>query len=341
MSSLLLNRYDKEKYTVVFNQATGFFARVEDEDAIEPIYSAHGPELLDISITNYCERSCYFCYRPLLKTGIEISIVDYEHVLKQAKECGVLQIALGGGNPNQHSDFEGILEITRDKYNIIPSYTTNGDGLNNKVLTVSKKYCGAVAISFYEPEDLFYSNLNKLIDAGIKTNVHFVLASNTFDSAVKILSNNLQKLAGINALIFLLYKPLGKNGSSGILKMSKDVEYFFSLISTAKLKIGFDSCCIPGIVSQLKYNPVSVEACEAGRFSAFISENLMFYPCSFMESKVAGINLRNIAIIDAWQNANIFRSMRSKNSSAKCKACLHFSVCKGGCSVFNEINLCN
>ena len=32
-------------------------------------------------------------------------LADYETVMKQAKELDVLQVALGGGNPNQHPDF--------------------------------------------------------------------------------------------------------------------------------------------------------------------------------------------------------------------------------------------
>ncbi|MDD5131294.1 MAG: radical SAM protein [bacterium] len=341
MNSLLLKRYDKERYTVIFNQNTGFFARVEDENTVEPVYSVHGPELLDISITNYCERSCSFCYRASSINGKEMSLADYEYILKQARDCGALQVALGGGNPNQHSSFERILEVTREKYNIVPSYTTNGDGLSDRILAASRMHCGAVAISFYEPETLFYSNLNKLIDAGIKTNVHFVLSASTLDSAIEFLSRGIQKVSGVNALIFLLFKPAGKGSHSNILRMSSDAELFFSLISTSKIKIGFDSCCVPGIVSQLKYNPISVEACEAGRFSAFISEKMMFYPCSFMEREVTGIDLRSVSILDAWQNASVFRDMRSKIIYEKCKACLHFSVCKGGCSVFNEINLCD
>ena len=340
MNSLLLKRYDEERYTIIFSQNTGFFARVEDENTVEPVYSTHGPELLDISITNYCERSCSFCYRASSKNGKEMSFADYEYILKQARDCGVLQVALGGGNPNQHSSFERILEVTREKYNIVPSYTTNGDGLSDRILAASKKHCGAVAISFYEPETLFYSNLNKLIDAGIKTNVHFVLSASTLDSAIEFLSRGIQKVSGVNALIFLLFKPAGKGNQSDILRKSSDTEYFFSLISDSKVKIGFDSCCVPGLVNQLQYNPVSVEACEAGCFSAFVSEDLMFYPCSFMQNKVDGINLRNISILDAWQNVVLFRNMRNKNGSEKCKTCLHLSVCKGGCSVFKEINLC-
>lgn len=341
MDSLLLKRYDEEKYTVIFNQNTGFFARVEDDNLSEPIYSAHGPELLDVSITNYCERSCSFCYRASSKAGKEMSFVDYEYILRQAKDCGVLQIALGGGNPNQHSSFERILEVTREKYNLVPSYTTNGDGLTEKNLVASKKYCGAVAISFYEPESQFYLNLHKLIDSGVKTNIHFVLSANSIESAIRLLTADAQKITGVNALIFLLFKPAGKGSCSDILKMSPRVDFFFSLVNNSKIKIGFDSCCVPGIVTHLEFNPVSVEACEAGCFSAFISEDLMLYPCSFMERKVKGVDLKLSSIVNAWQNNPIFLNMRNKIASERCKTCLHFSVCKGGCQVFSDINLCN
>lgn len=341
MNSLLLKRYDEEKYTVIFNQNTGFFARVEDSNSLEPIYSTHGPELLDVSITNYCERSCSFCYRASSKAGKEMSFVDYEFILRQAKDCGVLQIALGGGNPNQHSSFEKILEVTRDKYNIVPSYTTNGDGLTENIILASKKHCGAVAISFYEPESQFYLNLHKLIDSGVKTNIHFVLSANSIESAIRLLTTDANRMTGVNALIFLLFKPAGKGSCSDMLKMSPEVDFFFSLVSNSKIKIGFDSCCVPGIVTHLEYNPVSVEACEAGCFSAFISEDLMLYPCSFMERKVKGVDLKGSSIVNAWQNNAIFLNMRNKLSSEKCKTCLHFSVCRGGCQVFSDINLCN
>lgn len=341
MNSLLLKRYDEEKYTVIFNQNTGFFARVEDDNLSEPTYSAHGPELLDVSITNYCERNCFFCYRASSKAGKEMPFVDYEYILRQAKDCGVLQIALGGGNPNQHSSFEEIIEVTREKYNIVPSYTTNGDGLTEKILAASKKYCGAVAISFYAPESQFYFNLHKLINSGIKTNIHFVLSVNSIESAIRLLTADAKKIAGINALIFLLFKPAGKGSCSDILKMSLEADSFFSLVNNSKIKIGFDSCCVPGIVTHLEYNPVSVEACEAGCFSAFISENLMLYPCSFMERKVKGVDLKLTSIVDAWQNNPIFLNMRNKITSERCKTCPHFLVCRGGCQVFSDINLCN
>jgi MoaA/NifB/PqqE/SkfB family radical SAM enzyme len=52
------------------------------------------------------------------------------------------QVALGGGNPNQHPDFIEILRLTREDYGIVPNYTTNGRGLSDTVLEATRRYCG-------------------------------------------------------------------------------------------------------------------------------------------------------------------------------------------------------
>ncbi len=74
-----------------------------------------------------------------------MALVDYKNVIEQAAEMGVFQVALGGGNPNQHPDFVEILESTASK-GIVPNYATNGRGLGNDILEATRKHCGAVAV---------------------------------------------------------------------------------------------------------------------------------------------------------------------------------------------------
>ena len=124
----------------------------------EPFWNRRGPELLDISITNYCERNCDFCYRETSSNGTFMPLEQYTKIIAQAETAGVLQVALGGGNPNQHPDFVSILEVTR-KHHIIPSYTTNGQGMTDEIYNATKCYCGAMAVSWYEP----YSEATQVI----------------------------------------------------------------------------------------------------------------------------------------------------------------------------------
>jgi radical SAM protein with 4Fe4S-binding SPASM domain len=153
-------------------------------------------------------------------------------------------------------------------------------------------------------------------------------------------------LNGINAIVFLNYKPVGANASSSLLlKNSNYIEEFFALISKHdinRFKIGFDSCTVSGIVENLNINPNFIEACEAGRFSAFISENMRFYPCSFMVKNYDGEDLQNISLKEAWLNSIHFRAVRDKISSNECKnKCKYENLCKGGCPVYSEINICD
>ena len=161
----VIHKYPEEHYLTFFDRKTGYFARIEEKGYPEPNWSPKGPELMDISITDWCDRECDFCYRNANKSGKHMNVEDYEKILVQAQEMDVLQIALGGGNPNQHPAFVEILRLTRDKYGIVPSYTTNGRGLNSNILSASRDYCGAVAVSAYEPyseQKLEFSTVNML-----------------------------------------------------------------------------------------------------------------------------------------------------------------------------------
>lgn len=96
--------------------------------------------------------------------GNHMKIDDYRIILRQASQMKVLQIALGGGNPNQHPDFSEIIKLTREEFNIVPSFTTNGRGLSEDVLVASKKYCGAVAVSAYDPFEETFKAVHQLLD---------------------------------------------------------------------------------------------------------------------------------------------------------------------------------
>ena len=255
MNSIVFKNYPDEKYKIIFNQKTGFFARVEEKGTPEVFWAESGPELLDISITNWCNKGCFFCYRNSNESGEHMSIEDYEHIMREASKNNVLQVALGGGNPNQHPDFIELIKLTREKYNIVPSYTTNGRGLTKKTLEATKNYCGAVAVSAYEPFDETRHALKLFAAHNIKVNLHYVLDNKSIERAIDWLENGHDLLDQCNAIIFLNYKPIGKDKDySLLLKNSPLLKKFFDLIDNKQhsSKIGFDSCMVSGIVQNMK-----------------------------------------------------------------------------------------
>ncbi len=341
-----IKRYSDQHYTALFDKSNGLLIRKEDVGHEEPFWCHSGPELLDISITNWCDKNCDICYRNSNENGTHMSIEDYESIIDQASQLGVFQVALGGGNPNQHPDFCDILKITNDKFGIIPSYTTNGRGLTERILKASKRHCGAVAISYYEPVDEFISSLELLKARGIKTNIHFVLTSISVNTAIEWLRLVPRFLEGINAVIFLNYKAAGyRKDHNLLLNQNQKYSEFFNLLNNKiyPFKIGFDSCSISGIVSNMNIDSIYLEPCEAARFSAFISEDLEMFPCSFMIDSYSGVSLRNRSIQDVWQKSGIFNGVRGKLLSGgdNCLDCKSYVCCLGGCPIFDNLNLCS
>ncbi len=341
MDDLIVKKYIDQKYSVLFNRKTGFFARIEDKGSDEPFWAENGPELLDISITNYCEKGCVFCYRRSNLHGKHMPILDFHNIIKQAKELGVLQVALGGGNPNQHPDFIRFLEITREN-EIIPSYTTNGYGLTDEIMAATKKYCGAIAVSAYNPFKNLFDIINVLVDYGIKTNIHFLVSSDSINTAIDWLNSSPAILNRINAIVFLNYKPVNTS-SDYILGGSDQLELFFNLIKNNryKFKIGFDSCFISGIVSNLKVKSLYIDSCDSARFSAFISEDLRMYPCSFMINDKGYGDLTKDSLINIWKNNGLFNRHRNLIKGNPCSSCSFEQDCKGGCVYLPDINLCS
>ncbi|MCB0479548.1 MAG: radical SAM protein [Crocinitomicaceae bacterium] len=340
--NIIQKRYPEENYSILFNKKNGYFVRAEDKGFPEPLWSMHGPELLDISITNWCDKGCSFCYRVSTIQGKHMSFEDYELIMSQAKELDVFQVALGGGNPNQHPDFIKILQSTVD-HGIVPCYTTNGRGLTSDILKATKELCGSVAISAYEPYSEFRSSIEKLLEYDIKANVHFVIDSMSIDTAINWLKNTPDFLDGINSLIFLNYKPIGRKPNMDLLlKDQNKIQEFFGLVEENKntLKIGFDSCSVSGVARYLSANTAFYEGCDAGRFSAFIDENLRMMPCSFMTNTDWFGDLREDSMLSIWQDNRFFQKYRGRIINNGCNSCSMQSVCMGGCPFIEELSLC-
>ena len=344
MATLRFQYYPGEHYFTLFNPETGFFVRAEDPGYDDPFWAEHGPEMLDISITSWCSRECETCYRVAGRTGEHMALQDYENIIRQAAKLGVTQVALGGGNPNEHPNFVEMLRLTRRNYGIVPNYTTNGHGLSPMVLRASAEHCGAVAVSAYEPWPFVANNVRRLREYGIRTNLHFVLDVDSVETALSWLQDPPEFMSQVNAIIFLNYKPVGRGASEvrllGRSNLCRDL-IKAATTNVHNFKVGFDSCMVSALVTAARINPVWFDACEAARFSMFVSEKLQMYPCSFMETIYTGVSLTDSNMLDVWQNAESFREIRHALHDPGCNGCVIQTICRGGCPVLPSINLCD
>ena len=248
------------------------------------------------------------------------------------------QVALGGrGDPPDLENFGEILAYCRNK-NIVPNFTTSGFELTDVQAELAKEHCGAVAVSWYNSEYTMGA-MQLLLKKGVKTNIHFVLSSASIVNASELLRQN--KFEGVNAVIFLLHKPVGLGSESGVLSPGDlRVRMFFEEVDKSlggNVKVGFDSCSVPGIINYCdSVDMLSVDTCEAARWSMYISADLVAYPCSFDEAD--GFDLRTGTIADAWQSSrfNLYREVFKK----ACPECNRKDECMGGCQILRQITLC-
>ena len=270
-----------------------------------------------------------------------MSVENFKRILEECKgKC--FQFALGGaGDVDTHENFEEILSLCRE-YDIVPNFTTSGIAMTKEKAEICKEYCGAVAVSeHFAP----YTNsaIDMLLEAGVKTNIHYVLSSRTIqDATAKLMLDGFKD--GINAVVFLLYKPVGLGRIENVINVNdpRVIDFFRAVDNfNGKHKIGFDSCTVPALINFTeKINPDSFDTCEGGRWSMYITSDMKALPCSFDNQDMKwAYDISNDTIQHAW-DSEVFEDFRNHFRNS-CPNCERRKECMGGCPIRNEIVLCN
>ena len=342
----------KYNFKTAFDTETGAYVRtgILDEfgkDTGEDPFMASFPHLIDVGIMGHCihgklglcAKAGIGCYQSGLNVVKENMTLD--NFKKIAKECRgrCNQFALGGrGDPDQHENFEEILKICREN-NLVPNFTTSGYGMTAPLAKICKKYCGAVAVSWYRNEYTLKA-IELLLKEKVKTNIHYVVGNNSIDEAIKRLENN-DFPKGINAVIFLLHKPAGLGSKKNVLSVfDEKVEKLFKLIEKPHpFKVGMDSCNVPGAINFCRnIRMEALDTCEGGRYSCYIGADMMMVPCSFDQNNLYSVSIENKTIEEAW-NSEEFEKFRDKLRYS-CKGCKKRMYCMGGCPLMPEVVLC-
>lgn len=337
-----VRRHSKD-YNFYGDTETGVTMRWGNLINANPEY-APWPELADISISNHCTKGCEFCYKGSTDNNSFMTIEQYEHVLSslQSDEWGnVFQIALGGGEPLEHPDFIEIIEKTYER-GIVANFTTNGIHLDENIVNSIKNKVGAVAISVNNIEELNIGKINLLTDAGIKTNIHYVLDNKSIYEAINILKGKYNDLLNkINGVIFLTYKPAGRATIKNCLTLDDILIEFISLIenNTCTPRVGFDACFVPVLMRYTNVNVDYIDSCECGFFSIYIDEELNVKPCSFANNDKFTFNLNDNNMKDIWeQKYDVLRKEVINNGCIN--ECNNKINCRGKCGYFDILSFC-
>lgn len=151
-------------YSVAVHE-DGTKIRTEIDVSIAPVF----PEQMDLKITNWCDAGCHWCHEHSTRRGRHGDVDGMLNLLSKLP-AGV-EIAIGGGDPLSHPEFERLIRGLRS-FGLIPSVTVNGRHLDRhlpllKRLTADKVVFG-VGVSFFERlPDWDYENLVVHMIAGV------------------------------------------------------------------------------------------------------------------------------------------------------------------------------
>lgn len=321
---LLFKRFRNAEYELLFQPDSGLEILRGINGHDDP-FTLEFPSLLDIGIMGTCEHICKLCYQGH-ENKPNMTLENFKLIIDQSK-YHVNQVALGGrGDPNKHENFREIIEYCR-KNGVVPNYTTSGMNIADEEIEISK-LCGAVAVSDYQ-SSYTYKAINKLIDAGIKTNIHYIFSRESYYRSLDMV-NGIDvwsakfDISKLNAVIFLLFKPQGAGKHSRELVPNKFMlETFGKAVfnSKCKFKVGMDSCLVNHVVNHVKLTDIqrmSIDTCEGGRMSAYITPDMKFMPCSFSDKNIWACEIGERSLKDIWDNEesfNMFRNILERKSN--------------------------
>lgn len=135
-------------YWTIFDREDGTKIRMQfSSDQPQPTKSS-SPELVDLKITDHCEKHCSFCYQGSSKEGTHGDRNYIDRVIRTLAENEVFEVALGGGDPTSHPNFSDILRNCRWK-KVVPNFTVASiDWLDDdKKRQEWLDFCGGIAYS--------------------------------------------------------------------------------------------------------------------------------------------------------------------------------------------------
>jgi organic radical activating enzyme len=139
-------RFDPKGFYTLFDRTCGTKIRMSFDDGVDMGKSTY-PELVDLKITDKCNRECSYCYQASISNGRHASHENIYDIIKALAKMEVFEIAIGGGEPTLYPDFLNILKYAGE-LGIVPSFSTrNLSWFTAESAEIFKKFCGGFAYS--------------------------------------------------------------------------------------------------------------------------------------------------------------------------------------------------
>lgn len=154
--NIVARKDPKYGYWVLFNRETGARTRLSfaDEGCHPKVWRASVPELVDLKVTDRCMNGCAYCYQGSTPTGETASFPKLKGIIKELAGVGVLEIAVGGGEPTSHPKFIDIGRECRE-HGMVANFTTRDiHYLGSGDMKVAMAYYSSCAYTVASPDEV-------------------------------------------------------------------------------------------------------------------------------------------------------------------------------------------
>lgn len=268
-------------YWTLFNRDSGAKIRMSFDQQAPPYEKAFAPELVDIKITDYCPFDCKFCYQGSTKEGQHADMPFLYSVARALKHLRVFEVAIGGGEPTMHPQFEDILRNFRS-YGVVPNFTTKSlhwmrdQRRAKEILGLAGDF--AYSVQRREEAEEFAAHL-KLLDSS-RGSIQCVLGVVDDYSLKSILE--LAKVTHLRVTL-LGYKTTGRGAKHQPIKNPD----WIRIVKKSGANVGVDTAIIAEYGKQLRAAGVPDQMMTPfeGKFSAYIDAvEKKMGPSSYCES---------------------------------------------------------
>lgn len=131
------------------------------------------PRVLQVAVTNVCNKTCAFCYRPLDAE----STWTFEELMELARfadRWGVLELAFGGGEPTVLPWFVDLMRAIWSETGLCPNFTTNGSRLTPALLRALRGSYGQLQLSIYDEDD-YLPVIARLVDERARFGLNYLV----------------------------------------------------------------------------------------------------------------------------------------------------------------------
>jgi radical SAM protein with 4Fe4S-binding SPASM domain len=187
-----------------------------EREPTDPDGGLRAPIVAHWAVTYRCNLQCAFCYAesgPGREPGPGPDL--RRQVVDRLADWGVLEVALGGGEPTLLPDLAALLAAIRDA-GMVANVTTNGTNRHPEVIRALARHAGVVHLSADRPEHLdaargrgvfarLRQTARELAEAGARLGVNLLLTPDN----VRDLRRSLDEAVGLGARGVTLLCPKG------------------------------------------------------------------------------------------------------------------------------------